>query len=376
MDLNARLAKRMEATEKIATEYERNHVRDAALAAGGVGAIGVGSHIKPVELNTAKHTVKTLLGIAGALEIGPGVVGAASDELARRNATSVLHDPQSKQFATRALKASRNARLMQAGFGAAMLAAGRKINPVQLNKKKLVAHLGLITGGAAAAAAGAHGLMSEKKASKEEIKDKKVYQDYVNRRQEGIRNTWKGIGGLLGGLTVGSALAATGTPIGAGLGTLAAIGGYGYGLGKMQQGDYQIGQASYIDPARRDNLFWDFSITPTEARYTRDVDFLDRITGAKVDVTTKKASKEDKKKKAPSGFNRATRALLGHLVLPAAGIGTALAGAHIRKKYPTYRGHAIRPGIGKALALGGLATAAAGPWVNDIYQAGKYVEEH
>lgn len=86
--------------------------------------------------------------------------------------------------------------------------------------------------------------------------------------------------------------------------------------------------------------------------------------------------KENKKRKAPSGFNRATRALIGHLVLPTAGIGTALAGAHISKKYPTHRGHAIRPGIGKALAIGGLTTAVAGPWVNDVYQASKYVQEH
>lgn len=86
--------------------------------------------------------------------------------------------------------------------------------------------------------------------------------------------------------------------------------------------------------------------------------------------------RENKKEKAPSGFNRATRALIGHLVLPTAGIGTALAGAHISKKYPTHRGHAIRPGIGKALAIGGLTTAGAGPWVNDVYQASKYVQEH
>lgn len=187
-------------TEKIAKDKENTTVRDAALLAGGVGAIGAGSHIKPVELNTAKHTVKTLLGVAGALEIGPGVAGAVHDELARRNAASALHDPQAKQFATRAMKASRNAHLMQAGLGAAVLAAGRKINPVQLNKKKLVAHLGLITGGAAAAAAGVHGLMKEKKASKK--------QDDKTRLKDALKFAGGAVlagtaAGLVGGATTG-----------------------------------------------------------------------------------------------------------------------------------------------------------------------------
>ena len=149
-------------TEKIAKDKEDNTARDAALLAGGVGAIGAGSRIKALELNAPKFTARTMLGAHGAFNVGTGAVGAGWDELARRNAASVLHDsPRSKQFVNRTLKVSRNAHLMQAGLGAAELAAAHKINPVQLNKKKLVARLGLITGGAAAAAAGAHGLLNK-----------------------------------------------------------------------------------------------------------------------------------------------------------------------------------------------------------------------
>lgn len=355
-------------TEKIAKDKENDNVRNTALLAGGVGAAGVGTAINHNPTSKVRRSLKTGLRVHGGLNVTTGTLGAGASEAARRAFTNL--GPNGLPLATMAGNV-RNQSLVRAGIGAAEIIGSKYINTNPVNKKLLAAKLGLIAGGAAAAAAGTHGLMTEKKASAY-VMDDKTYQDYVNRRQEGTRNTWKGVGGILGGLGLGSVIAAAGAP---GLGTLAALGGYGYGIGRLAQGSAQQGQASYIDPDRREDLFWPTSITPTEARYTRDVGFLDRLTGAEIDVT-KKASKEDKKEKVPSGFNRATRALLGHLVLPTAGVGTAIVGAHIHKKYPTWQGHAIRPGIGKALALGGLATASIGPWVNDVYQASKYVQEH
>lgn len=202
MDLNARLAKRMEATEKIATEYERNHVRDAALAAGGVGAIGAGAMLNHKPVNKARVNARRALRVIGAGSIATGAMGASVATYGRQKAIEL-----GAGYIAPAFTAARNRSLGSIGIGVAELAAAHKLNTTPINKKRLAAKLGLITGGAAAAAAGAHGLMSEKKASKE---DKKNPPSGWNRLARG----------LLGHIAL-PAIGATSVLAGAGLGVAA-----------------------------------------------------------------------------------------------------------------------------------------------------------
>lgn len=204
MNLNARLAKRMEATEKIATEYERNHVRDAALAAGGVGAIGAGAMINHKPTSKVRRALKKGLRVHGSLNVTTGTLGAGASEAARRAFTNL--GPNGLPLATMAGNV-RNQSLVRAGIGAAEIIGSKYINTNPVNKKLLAAKLGLITGGAVAAAAGAHGLMSEKKASKE---DKKNPPSGWNRLARG----------LLGHIAL-PAIGATSVLAGAGLGVAA-----------------------------------------------------------------------------------------------------------------------------------------------------------
>lgn len=158
-------------TEKIAKDKENNTARDAALLAGGVGAAAGATHIPHQQLNKTKANLKKFLNQSGKASMYIGAGGAlfgqgasmyANNALAKnRNLNNVM--PLVNMAAE--AKDIRNQGLAQFVSGAGSLAIAKRINPKSINKKLLAAKLGLITGGAAAAAAGAHGLMTEKKAS-------------------------------------------------------------------------------------------------------------------------------------------------------------------------------------------------------------------
>ena len=221
------------------------------MLAGGVGTAGVGAAINHKPTSKVRKALKKGLRMHGSLNVVTGTLGAGATEAARRAFTKL--GPNGLPLATMAGNVH-NQSLVRAGIGAAEIVGSKYINTNPVNKKLLAAKLGLITGGAAAAAVGAHGLLKEKK-----------------------------------------------------------------------------------------------------------------------------ASKEDKKEKAPSGWNRLARGVLGHVALPAIGATTILAGAglgaasdHVRNPY--LKGALY--GAGSALALGGVATAGPGPLLNDSYQAYKYIKEH
>ncbi len=191
-------------TEKIAKDRDNNTVRDAALLAGGVGAAGLGTAINHKPTSKVRKGLKRGLRIAGGLNVATGTLGAGASEAARRAFTNL--GPNGLPLATMAGSA-RNASLARAGIGAAEIIGSKYINTNPVNKKLLAAKLGLITGGAVAAAAGAHGLMKEKKASEQ---DKKNPPSGWNRLARG----------LLGHIAL-PAIGATSIIAGAGLGAAA-----------------------------------------------------------------------------------------------------------------------------------------------------------
>ena len=349
------------AVEKIAAKEESNNVRDGALAAGGLGAIGYGAKINTKQIskaNVAKKVVGVGAGAAlarlGTKHFVNNAAAAVSDLKNMRGSSKKGY--QAISAITHAGSAVRG--LQARAAGGALIGASLALPVRTQNKKLLASKLGLITGGTAALGAAAYNQLKEKNAA-DATKSEADYREYVDRRQAGTRNAWKGVGGLLAGIGIGTALAAGGAPT---LGALSALGGYGYGIGKLNEGSLQIGQATYLDPDRRDNMFWDFTVSPTESRYTRDVGILDRFTGAKVDLT-KRASDD----KPESGASRVAKALGGYAA--AGGVSAAVAG-NIVTSNPFTRPAKIRKAL-PYIAAAGLAAHG-----NALYQAGKYVQEH
>lgn len=350
-----------EEVEKVAAKEESNNVRDGALAAGGLGAIGYGAKINTKQINKA-NVAKKVVGVgAGAALARLGTHHFVNNAAAAVSDLKNMRGSSKKgyQAVSAIAHAGGAVRGLQArAAGGALIGASLALPVRTQNKKLLASKLGLITGGTAALGAAAYNQLKEKNAA-DATKSEDDYREYVTRRQAGTRNAWKGVGGLLAGIGIGTALAAGGAPA---LGTLAAIGGYGYGLGKINEGSLQIGQATYLDPDRRNNMFYDFTVTPTESRYTRDVGILDRFTGAQVDLT-KRASDD----KPESGASRVAKALGGYAA--AGATGAALVG-NVAASNPFKRPAKIR----KALPF--IAAAGLAAHGNALYQAGKYVQEH
>lgn len=155
-------------TEKIAKDKENNNVRNGVLFGSGLAAIDVGAGINHKPTSKVRKALKTGLRIHGGYNVAAGTLAAGGSEYVRRAAATPAIATQAGVL--------RNKGLAYTGIGAAELIGSKYINTNPVNKKLLAAKLGLITGGAAAAAAGAHGLMSEKKASKEDKKPESGYR--------------------------------------------------------------------------------------------------------------------------------------------------------------------------------------------------------
>lgn len=185
-------------TEKIAKDKENTTVRDAALLAGGVGAAAGASNINFKPVNKRKANLKTFLaqsgkvGIytgAGAAALGQGMASYA-DHAAKK--TKSIGEAMALMDAANAARDLRTQGLLNVASGAGSLMISKRIHPNPVNKKLLAAKLGLIAGGTAAAAAGAHGLMKEKKASDINIR-------FGGKDKDDPKSGWKRAGKALAG---------------------------------------------------------------------------------------------------------------------------------------------------------------------------------
>lgn len=157
-------------TEKIAKDKENNNVRDGVLLGSGLAAIDAGAGINHKPTSKVRKALKTGLRIHGGYNVAAGTLAAGGSEYVRRAAATPA-------IATKA-GVLRNKGLAYTGVGAAELIGSKYINTNPVNKKLLAAKLGLVTGGVAAAAAGAHGLLTEKRASKKDQKKNKPESGY------------------------------------------------------------------------------------------------------------------------------------------------------------------------------------------------------
>ena len=164
MDYQNKPIEWIESVEKVAKDKDDN-LTNTGLVAGGIGAAAGGAMINHKPTSKGRLALKRALQTSGGLNVAVGTLGAAAGEATRRAAASqgIFGTP----IATMA-KSVRDANIARAGVGTAELVGSKFINTNPVSKKRLAAKLGLITGGVAAAAAGAHGLLKEKKASNDD----------------------------------------------------------------------------------------------------------------------------------------------------------------------------------------------------------------
>ena len=180
-------------TEKIAKDKENTTVRDAALLAGGTGAVAGGLGMQHKVTKPSKVALKTL-------GITTGLAGTALGVEAQTRGMQRAYKAKHVGDAIKGLSTAYGGHNLARKSARDIFWPSVFMSTKGVDKKRLAAKLGLITGGAAAAAAGAHGLLKEKKASKK--------QDDKTRLKDALKFAGGAVlagtaAGLVGGATTG-----------------------------------------------------------------------------------------------------------------------------------------------------------------------------
>ena len=381
-------------SEKRAAQQDDHTMRNAALTAGGVGAIAGARKINTTPTIKYKKAIKRTIQAASAGVGGLGLAGIGSSVHLNRTADkqNLIGYVVNKQVAGTLGAAGSVATLA----GTTGLVGAAHINTNPLNKKRLAAKLGLITGGAAAAAAGAYGLVNKEASTKED-------------KKKSSNNLALGLGGALGaatGLALDTAplnqnkarvaaragLLASSVPLMSG--SLIAADTVERNANRMRKaGTFYKNRKAYNVARGMTAAGFAAGMLAPVAAMTIPNKHNKKLLAAKLGLVTggtaamgaalynatKDKTASRKEEKHPSGWNRFARGVLGHIALPtigaaATGAGAVLADAadHVSNPF----GKAALLGSGALLAAGGLGTMIGGPIANDAYQAYRYIEEH